>query len=81
MTLLTMSDKELSRIDVIKEVLDKQLKQQDAASILGVGARQLQRLLKAYKHSGPEGIISRQRGRPSNRRYPEPMKEYGLSYM
>jgi len=36
MTLLTMSDKELSRIDVIKEVLDKQLKQQDAASILGV---------------------------------------------
>jgi len=39
MILLTMSDKELSRIDVIKEVLDKQLKQQDAASILGVGAR------------------------------------------
>ena len=36
MTLLTMSDKELSRIDVIKEVLDKQLKQQDAASILVV---------------------------------------------
>ncbi len=78
MTLLTMSDNELSRIDVIKEVLDKRLKQQDAASILGVGARQLQRLLKAYKHSGPEGIISRHRGRPSNRRYPEPMKEYGL---
>ena len=38
MALLTMSDKELSRIDVIKEVLEKRLKQQDAASILGIGA-------------------------------------------
>lgn len=78
MALLTMSDKELSRLEVIKEVLDKRLKQKDAASILGIGIRQFQRLVKAYQHQGPEGLISRRRGRPSNRRYPEPMKEYGL---
>jgi hypothetical protein len=38
-----------------------------AAGLIGVGERQVFRLLKAYQTRGAEGLVSRRRGRPSNR--------------
>lgn len=78
MALLTMSDKELSRLQVINDVLNKRLKQKDAASILSLSTRQLQRLIKAYQAQGTEALVSSKRGKPSNRKYPEHVKEYAL---
>src|SRR3954451_4004427 len=37
------------------------------------------RLLKAYRASGAEGLVSRRRGRPSNRRHPDAVREAALS--
>src|SRR5829696_8848329 len=37
------------------------------------------RLLKAYRASGAAGLVSRRRGRPSNRRYPEQVREAALA--
>jgi hypothetical protein len=38
---------------------------------MGVGYRQAKRLLRAYKQSGKEGLVSKQRGKRSNRAIPE----------
>jgi len=35
--------------------------------LIGVGRKQIYRLLDAFQGRGPEGLISRKRGRPSNR--------------
>jgi Winged helix-turn helix len=41
-----------------------------AATLMGLGRRQVYRLAKAYHHRGPAALVSRKRGRPSNRAYP-----------
>src|SRR3954452_9526439 len=50
-----------------------------AAGLIGVGERQVFRLLKAYRASGAEGLGSRRRGRPSNRRHPAAVREAALA--
>ena len=42
-----------------------------AAQVLGLTERQVWRLLKAYRLRGADGLISRKRGRPSNRKTPD----------
>ena len=41
--LLTMSKKELTRLEVIQRVEQKRLKQKEAAEILGISTRQVRR--------------------------------------
>jgi hypothetical protein len=69
--LVTMSAKELDRLEVIRKVVELQLPQVKAAELLGLTVRQVRRLCRAYEGSGPGGLASRRRGRPSNRRLPE----------
>ena len=68
---LTMSHAELDRFGVITRVLERRLKQREAARILELGMRQVQRLCAAVAREGADGLISRKRGRPSSRRFPE----------
>src|SRR5262249_53351765 len=42
--------------------------------LLGLERRQVFRLLKAYRSEGPTGVISKRRGRRSNRRKPEALR-------
>jgi len=72
--LVTMSAKELDRLEVIQRVVEHQLPQVKAAELLGLTARQVRRLCRAYEGSGPGGLASRRRGRPSNRRLPEELR-------
>ena len=72
--LVTMSDKEIHRLPVIQAVCEKRLRRRDAASQLGVSERQAQRLINRYRISGAEGLVSRKRGQPSNRRLTESHK-------
>jgi transposase len=66
--LVTMSAKEIDRGDLIRRVLEKRLKQAQAAELLGVTVRQVKRLCRAFKRDGLPGMVSKKRGRPSNRR-------------
>jgi transposase len=66
-----MSQRELTRLEVIQRVKRKTLKQRQAAELLSVSVRQVKRLCKAYQRIGAEGLISKRRGRPSNNRLPE----------
>src|SRR6516165_10261203 len=67
MTVITMSRKELTRLRVLIDLADGRLSVGNAAGLMGVGRRQVYRLLDAFQAHGPDGIISRKRGRPSNR--------------
>jgi len=74
-----MSDKELSRLEVLRDLVGGRLTARAAGELLGLGRRQTLRLLKAYRTSGPGGLISRQRGRPSNRAKPSELRAEVLS--
>jgi len=63
-----MSNKELTRLEVMQRLKDKSLKQKEAAQILKLSVRQIKRLFRAYKGEGTKGLISRRRGKVSNNR-------------
>src|SRR5260370_17148559 len=67
MTVITMSRNELRRLRVLIDIADGRLSVADATGLIGVGRRQIYRLLDAFRARGPDGLISRKRGRPSNR--------------
>src|SRR6266446_1965203 len=67
MTVITMSREELTRLRVLIDIADGRLSVADATGLIGVGRRQMYRLLDAFRARGPDGLISRKRGRPSNR--------------
>jgi transposase len=66
-----MSQRELTRLEVIQRVRRKTLKQRQAAELLSISVRQVKRLCKTYQASGAAGLISKRRGQPSNNRLPE----------
>ena len=55
-------------------MLERRLTQVKAAQLLGLGPRQVGRLCAAYERHGPPGLVSRQRGKASNRRLPEALQ-------
>ena len=65
--LLTMSKQELKRIQVIRQVIDKKCTQQAAAKDLELSKRQVIRLVKAVLKDGDNALLSKQRGKVSNR--------------
>lgn len=66
--LLTMSNREITRLEVIQRLKDKRLRQHEASRMLGISVRQIKRLFRAYKARGPSGLVSHRRGKPSNNR-------------
>ena len=61
-----MSDKELSRFEVLQRVLDRRMTQQHAGQLLGLTRRQIYRLLSSVKEHGAAGLVSKRRGRRSS---------------
>ncbi|HTG14110.1 MAG TPA: ISNCY family transposase [Blastocatellia bacterium] len=55
-------------MEVVQRVKQKNLKQREAAELLGLTERQIKRLCKLYEEDGVSGLISKRRGRPSNNR-------------
>jgi len=66
--LLTMSRKELTRLEVMQRLEQGCMKQREAAESLGVSARHIRRLVRSFREQGEKGLISKRRGRPSNNR-------------
>jgi hypothetical protein len=64
--ILIMSVKEIDKLKVIHNVLQKRLKQRQAARQLGISTRQVRRLCKRVRREGNRGILHRLRGLPSN---------------
>lgn len=79
--LVTMSDKELSRINVIQSVVEKRMRRRDAAHQLALTERQTQRLMNRFRESGAAGLANLRRGCPGNHRLPESLKLRVLSLL
>jgi hypothetical protein len=62
-----MSDGELTRLEVLRDLDQERLTTKATAQLLGLERRRVFRLLKAYRTEGPAGLISKRRGRRSNR--------------
>ena len=73
-----MSVKELRRVSVIRQTREKQLTQVKAGALLGLTPRHIRRLMERVAQAGDQGLAHRGRGKPSNRRLPEPVKAQAL---
>jgi len=78
MELTTLSDIEIKRLEIIQSILDKRLSAVDGANHLGLSRSQVHRLLTRYRSDGAAGLVSGKRGKPSNRKYPDTIREYAL---
>ena len=79
--LLTMSTKELTRLEVMKRLEEKRVKQKEAAEMLGVSERHIRRLLRTYRQEGERGLISKRRGKPSNNRMKPGVKQQAIDLL
>ncbi len=78
MVLHFMSDKELARLEVLRDLASGRLTVAAASELLGLERRQVQRLSKAYQEQGAIALISKKRGRVSNRQTPPSLKAQAL---
>jgi transposase len=76
--LLTMSKRELTRLEVMQRIKDKRLTQKEAAGMLGLSVRQVKRLFRAFKTQGAKGLVSARRGKESNNRLDEQIVQKAL---
>lgn len=66
-----MSQEEVKRAQVLDMLKAHKINQQDASKRLGITTRQVHRLTKRYQAAGLAGLVSKKRGRASNRRMDE----------
>src|SRR5512139_146759 len=83
--IIMATQEELRRLHVIQKVLEGGLKQVEAAEILSLSCRHIRRVVRRIKQEGQRGIVHRSRGRPSNRKISDQLKDkvlklYGKSY-
>lgn len=71
-----MSKKEVDRLGVVNRVLHDGLGQAQAAQLLGLSVRQVKRLCRRVREHGAQGLVSRRRGRSSNRRIALQQREH-----
>lgn len=65
---IEMNGKEIRRLEVLREVIDGVTSQRAAGVVLGLSEPQVRRLLRGYEAQGAQALVSRRRGRASNRR-------------
>lgn len=73
-----MSVKELRRVHVIRQTMEKKLTQVKAGTLLGLTPRHIRRLIERVEPAGDQGLAHRGRGKPSNRRIAARVKATGL---
>ena len=66
-----MSQKEVKRAQILDLLIEGKISQQEASKRLGVTTRQVRRLTRRYQAAGLAGLVSKKRGRASNRRLDE----------
>ena len=78
MSLIIMSQKELNRLEAIQKIRARRLSVVQAAELLHISRSQVHRLLRAFDHAGADGLASKKRGRPSNRRHTQDFRNHVL---
>lgn len=73
-----MSQDELNRLEAIQKIRAHRLSVIQAAELLRISRSQVHRLLQAYDRAGADGLVSKKRGRPSNRRHTDDFRNHVL---
>jgi transposase len=66
--MISMTEKELKRYDIIKKLIDKEIGAKEASKLLDISIRQVKRLKAKVRKKGAEGLIHQNRSRESNRK-------------
>src|ERR1700722_16734108 len=75
---ISMSERDLKRIEVLSDVRTGRRTVAAAAAVLAVSERQTYRLLARYEVDGGSGLIHKARGRTSNRSRNEGIRKYAV---
>jgi transposase len=76
--LTTMSEKEITRLQVMNQLEKKQLTQRMAAEQLDLSVRQIKRLWRAYQQQGAGGLVNKSRGKPGHNQLNQEIKQKAL---
>src|SRR4051794_29322298 len=79
MSVVLMSKRELNRIDGLARLESGRLTPGAAAALLRVSERQVYRLMRRFREGGPAAIADRRRGRPSNNRLPDVLRNQAVA--
>src|SRR5665213_841240 len=72
---LTMSAKERLWLDAMSRVQRREITVVNAARLMGLSVRQARRRWKGFQASGVKGLVHRLRGRTSNHRFSEELRD------
>lgn len=75
---MMMSQEEAQRGQVMELLEAGKIDQKEAGKRLLLGVRQIKRILRRYRREGLAGLISKKRGRPSNRRLNEETRRLAI---
>ncbi|APY60989.1 ISNCY family transposase [Salmonella enterica] len=78
---VTMSHKELNRLQIIQETVCRNITQEQAAARTGGSVRQIKRLVHRYRTEGAEGLISRRRGKRPNNAFSAQFRTHVISLL
>jgi len=73
--IITMSMKEAKRLHIVRQAIEKRITQTEAARVIGLSLRQVQRVVRRVKREGDHGICHCARGKEPNNRIPEKIKD------
>ena len=66
---------EAKRLHVVRQAIEKQITQAEAAQVIGLTLRQVQRIVRRIRQEGDPGICHLARGKDPNNRIPDKVKE------
>jgi transposase len=72
---MRMSSKERKRLGIMARIDAGEIRLKDASNILGISYRQIKRIRVRYRQHGDAGLVHQNRGRPSNHKYPDEIKD------
>jgi len=76
--IIMLTQKELKKLHVIRKALEGKIKQVEAADMLSLSDRQIRRLTSRERQEGDSGVAHKSRGRPSNRRLAERIRDKAI---
>src|SRR3981189_3596240 len=79
MGMVVMSKRELNRLDVLARLGREKLTAGAAAELMTITLRQTYRLLRRYRDGGASAVANQRRGRPSNNRLPDVVRDHAIA--
>ena len=73
--IIMVRQKDLRRLHVVHKVLEGTMTQREAAELVSLSERQIRRIVERIRQEGDKGVCHTARGKPSNRRLPEKLKD------